>query len=386
MSIRARYDIFKNGIKFFRQFRRQCRPNVNFTRSDIPPPYDYASLASWAAHPQKEHKANLTPPGYALPEETEADVFFVHPTSYFGKGKWNQPPGYNPAKEIIDEIIMPGQASVFNGACRIFAPYYRQATFYSFIALRKMNSRAAFVLAYEDILQAFDHYIEHENNGRPFVLASHSQGTLHMMRLLHERIENSDLRHRMIATYAIGFQFPRSQFGTKFKNIKICEGATDSGCVIAYDTFSFKGGPLHVIDRIEVWDGPGWKRRAHQAVVGVNPLSWSTTTELVNASENKGAVHIKYQGASYSFDDWFDNEKIGLNAIGLSDPLEAEVSAKLSEDGFLYITDPIHKIFRLAILPSHNYHNYDYSLFYMNLRQNVIDRVNAFTKKGATVE
>lgn len=376
------YQQIRTGIKFTREIWKHCRPTESFSEEQIPEGRDYSAIDAWAAHPSKPHKAHLVPEGTTPSTDQPADVFFIHPTSYFGKDNWNQPIGAYPSTEIIDEVIMPGQASVFNGACKIYAPYYRQATFYSFLSFRKANARKALELAYTDILRAFDHYVEHENKGRPFVLAGHSQGTLMLIKLLEERIErDGNLRARFVAAYAIGFQFPKDKFGTTFKKINISTTATDTGCVIAYDTYSYRGGPSHNLDKVEIWNGSKWRKRAHHKVVGVNPLSWNTSTLKANEQHNLGAVHTVYNGKGYSVQEWFGNEKIGLDAASLSKPYPEVVSAELDKDGFLFINTPKPKIFNVALLPGYNYHNYDYALFYMNLRQNVMDRVGRFTNK-----
>jgi len=376
------YKAIKTGLKFTKDIWTYCRPNEQFDESKIPQGYDYTSLDAWSAHPDRPNKSSFTPEGVAPSIDQPANVFFIHPTSYFGKDNWNQPIGYNPAKELIDEVIMPGQASVFNGACKIYAPYYRQATFYSFLGIRKTSPRKAFEVAYKDVLEAFDHFINNYNGDRPFLIASHSQGTLMHIRLLEDRIErNDDIRSKFIASYAIGFQFPRDKFGTTFKNIHISRSATDSKCVIAYDTFSYQGGPAHSLDRIEIWYGDKWKKRANRKVVGVNPLSWNTSTLKISEKHNLGGAHVTFKGKGYSVGEWFGEKTIGLNASGISKLYPEVVSAELDEDGFLFINTPKPAIFNVSVLPGSNYHNYDYSLFYMNLRENVIERVRAYVDK-----
>ena len=151
----------------------------------------------------------------------EVDVFFIYPTLSFSKLNWNAPLNHAGTNELVSEMIMSGQASVFNSCCRIFSPKYRQATFYSFLGAGK-NGRKALELAFDDCLKAFDYYINHFNKGRPFFLAGHSQGALHIMRLLDERIEETDLAKRMVAAYPIGFWFPIDKFGNTLKTIKPC--------------------------------------------------------------------------------------------------------------------------------------------------------------------
>lgn len=381
----GRWAALKTSFNFAKAFWKNSRPSKRFRKSDIPEGYDYSDLDSWAAHADKSNKSSFAPKGYSPISDPKVDVFFLHPTTYFGKDNWNQPKNYYPAKEIVDEVIMPGQASVFNGACRIYAPYSRQATFYSFLAIRRGSARKALAIAYDDVKAAFEYYIEHLNQGRPFIIAGHSQGTLHTIRLLEECIENNDeLLKRFIAAYAIGFQFPKDKFGSTFKHLKLSQSATDSKCIIAYDTYSYAGGPVHAIDRVEIWHkGDAWRKRAGHPVASVNPFTWDATRDKLDASHHLGGVHQVYQGSGISIDRWLSKGKIGLNAVELSAPIPNLISTELDEDGFLFINTPRPPVFRVAMLPNHNYHNYDYSLFYMNLRENIIHRVEAYLEQNA---
>ncbi|GIR73695.1 MAG: hypothetical protein CM15mP76_04220 [Prochlorococcus sp.] len=76
------------------------------------------------------------------------------------------------------EIMLGNQASAFNGSCNIYAPEYRQATYFSFFD-KDDNGKKALDLAYEDIENAFNYFLEFFNNGKPFIIAAHSQGALH---------------------------------------------------------------------------------------------------------------------------------------------------------------------------------------------------------------
>ena len=82
------------------------------------------------------------------------------------------------------EIMLANQASAFNDTCNIYAPEYRQATYYSFFDT-KGNGQNALDLAYEDIENAFDYFIENFNHKKPFIIAGHSQGALHALSLIH---------------------------------------------------------------------------------------------------------------------------------------------------------------------------------------------------------
>ncbi len=206
----------------WRAFTAQVKPRIGFDEVPPPTPPDYADPACWAAHPHRPSKAHFTPEDTGLRDEqatARADVFYLHPTSYFGRDSWNASLDDAGANEWVDELMVPGQASVFNGCCRIFAPRYRQATFYAFVE-RGKNGRRALELAYRDVARAFAYYIEHHNAGRPFFIAGHSQGTLHAIRLLEERIDDAPLAQRMVAAYVMGFRFPMDKIERGLKTLK----------------------------------------------------------------------------------------------------------------------------------------------------------------------
>lgn len=367
------------------RFESSIKPDHNFGNQPIPNTPDYSDLANWFAHPKVNSKVQLTPDGIAgntAWKEGEVDVFFIYPTLNFSKLGWNAPLDHASTNELVREMIMSGQASVFNSCCRIFSPKYRQATFYSFLGAGK-NGRKALELAYDDCLKSFDYYIKHLNNGRPFFLAGHSQGALHIMRLIDERIEKTELAKRMVAAYPIGFWFPVDKFGKTLTTVKPAESPTDINCVVAYDTFLEGGGGMRFLDRAEiVYSQNGqvnWQRRSKKKPLGVNPLSWKRDLEKVSAKENLGAVHLKIKSDKKpNWAGFLSEETLGLNCTGLSVPKQEECTARIGKDGFLYVSNPKNWAFKNMVMPGGNLHMSDFSLFYMNLRENIETRWNAY--------
>lgn len=102
-------------------------PSRPFDAAHVPPVPDYTSADAWLAYPGRNGLERSTPPGVAAIDEANAsaDVFFIHPTTYQQSDVWNV--AYNKPSEF-DPAVLLGQASAFNGCCRIFAPHYRQAS------------------------------------------------------------------------------------------------------------------------------------------------------------------------------------------------------------------------------------------------------------------
>jgi Protein of unknown function (DUF3089) len=372
---------------FWISFEKNVKPHKSFQESQPPAAPDYLNIDHWVAHPKKTSKVHYTPEGVAGSnawKEGKVDCFFIYPTLCFSKLHWNAPLDHVSTNELVEETIMTGQASVFNGCCRIFAPRYRQATFYSFPGMQK-GGREALEIAYQDIVQAFDTYLKHYNHGRPFFIAGHSQGALLIMRLLEERIEGTALAQQFVAAYPLGFWFPGDKFGTTLNTIVPATSPTRLHSVVAYDTFLEGGGPMRKMDKGEIsYSVKGkveWKKRTGLVPLCVNPLSWSTYQTPQPATQNKGAVHLQFEGNPPSWQEHLTEEKLGLNCTGLSKPYVAEVSAKVGFDNFLYVSEPKHAAFTAMSMPGGNMHVYDFGLFYMNLRENIQERWAAYQKK-----
>ena len=387
MSILSNLKKKAQQIVGWGRLKKSIQPGHDFDEKVIPNAPKYEDLSNWFAHPARASKVHFTPEGIAENnawKNGEVDVFFIAPTLNFSKLNWNAPINHPSSTELIEELIMSGQASVFNSCCRIFSPKYRQATFYSFLGAGK-DGQKALELAYEDCLQAFDYYLANFNNGRPFFLAGHSQGALHTMRLIDDRIEGTPLAKKMVAAYPIGFWFPEDKFGTTLTTIHAAESPTDINCVIAYDTYLENGGPIKIMDRAEIVYGGNqqvkWVKRNKKKPLGVNPLNWTRQLDKVGKYAHLGAVHLNMKSKKKA--DWagfISEETIGLNCVGLSKPFLEECSAELRKDGFLYVSNPKNWAFKKMIMPGGNLHMSDFSLFYMNLRTNIEQRWEAYQK------
>lgn len=201
---------------------------------------DYNDLNYWAAHPYKHDVADSVPKPLRKnyqPDST-VDIFFIHPTTYTDKEKkcgWNASIDNDTLNAKTDYTSILFQASIFNEAGRVFAPRYRQANYYSYFPQSKedtLNAIKAFDMAYNDIKTAFEFYLQHWNNGRPVIIASHSQGTTHAKRLLKEFFENSNLKNRLVAAYLVGIPVEPDYFTT----IKPCISPNQTGCICSWRT------------------------------------------------------------------------------------------------------------------------------------------------------
>ncbi len=384
MSVKSKIKSLQAKAKAelgFRLLKQQVKPAHDFDPAQLTAPPEYQRLDHWAAHPDQHSHALMTPAGVPPSEQDKlVDVFYIYPTLCFSKRHWNAPLDHAKTNEMIDQMIMPGQASVYNEYARIYAPRYRQATFYSFLD-GSTNSQQSFDVAYQDVEQAFDYYMNHLNRGRPFIIASHSQGSLHGIRLLEQRVDGQPACDQLVAAYLIGMQIPKDKLGRTLHQIVAAHDADDTGCIIAYDSYGMSGSPLHDRDRVQQYypDTDAWEYRRHKEVIGINPLSWSTSTEIADKRLHRGAVRLKMtEDSNFDMKHFFSDEAAGIRIKSLSAPTKEEVSAQLDDTGILHITRPRTVAYQTGLLPNDNYHIHDISLFYMNLRENVGVRVRAF--------
>ncbi len=115
----------------------------------------------------------------------------------------------------------------------MYAPRYREAYIHAYLGTEE-EREALLAFAYDDVRPAFEHYLEHDNGGRSFILASHSQGSDHAMRLLQELIDPGPLREQMVAAYMIGaVLIPVSpDWFAGMWHIRACRAEDDLHCVI----------------------------------------------------------------------------------------------------------------------------------------------------------
>jgi hypothetical protein len=218
---------------------------------------DYAQEVSWLCLPGREDPCGkplpttaLNPNGYgsvgqSLPAKNPPiDCFYVYPTVSRDQGD-NADLIAGPEEQAVATVQLARFASV----CRTFAPMYRQATLTALLRQASGGApRTADVigLAYSDVASAWRHYLEHHNKGRPFVLIGHSQGTIHLSRLLREQIEGRESAKRMLSALLIGFnvEVPEGKLvGGTFEKTPLCTRVGETGCVVTYVSFRATNPP-----------------------------------------------------------------------------------------------------------------------------------------------
>ncbi|MCX6291101.1 MAG: DUF3089 domain-containing protein [Bacteroidetes bacterium] len=252
---------------------------IPFDSTAVAPP-DYSMNENWASLPAQKDNADNVPSccGFADEQDTSSiDVFFIHPTTYLSttneSTQWNASVHDQKINDRTDATTILYQASVFNGAGKIYAPRYRQAHLSAFFTSLEKDAHQALDLAYNDVKKSFEYYLTYYNHGRPVIIASHSQGTKHAIRLLKDFFEGKPLMKQLVAAYLIGMPVR----DTMFTILKPCRSEGETGCYVSWRTYARNFFP------------PGYVKPAVEAVC-TNPLTWTTDSSYASCELNKGGI------------------------------------------------------------------------------------------------
>ena len=278
-------------------------------------------------------------------------------------------------------------ASCFNGVCRIYAPKYRQARVSNFHMFEgeadpagghlpnyqtvKVGN-AAFDVAYRDVEHAFEVYLEKWNGGRPFFLVlgpctnfaiphpsfsallqvGHSQGSLHLARLLRKLEDRPEVLQKMIAAFLPGCQMGADTFGAK---VPLGESPEQLGCYLTWCTVGAEskstfatGRKRHgYVERSVMTEGPAWS---------VNPITWSPVLDIESDLE-------QHRGAA-------TRESVHPKAV----------RASCMANGLVRVSAAESKVFSLRGFANKqgDFHVSDFALFWLDVRENAELRARAF--------
>lgn len=282
------------------------------------------------------------------------DVFYLYPTVYVRE---------NPAGPLYSErttdtlqkaaaMAYQLQATAFEPAANVYAPFYRQCDPAAVLTLPFGERDALLEQApLQDAIAAFDYYIQHHNNDRPFVLAGHSQGSDVLRLLLAEYMPaHPEVYERMIAAYCIGTSIT-NEFLAEHPFLRFAEHAEDTQVIVSYNT-----------------EAPGVTEPnplvSKDALV-INPLSWTRSEEPAGIERNLGSAMLDAAGALLVLPGFAD-AKVDLDrSVVVCSTVEGKLPVLASS----------------AHLPKGVYHSFDYSLYYANLTENINQRIAAYDSK-----
>ena len=164
------------------------------------------------------------------------DCFYVYPTVS------NDPTPNSDMNAGPEELsVIRAQFARFGSECRVFAPLYRQVTLTALRAgIAGKPMAVDRVLGYNDVVDAWKYYLDHDNQGRGVVLIGHSQGSGVLTQMIKNEIDGKAVQERLISALLLGTSLPvpkGKDVGGAFKQIPVCHSASQTGCVIAYASF-----------------------------------------------------------------------------------------------------------------------------------------------------
>jgi len=276
------------------------------------------------------------------------DVFYVYPT--VSANESGSMAISDDEDRALAQGILASQASVFESDANVFAPYYRQMTTNVDMSQGGLaTDTKEFKQGAVDVQDAFNYYIDNLNEGRPFIIAGHSQGTMALIELIKNRFGDDEaLRSRMVAAYLLGYTVTDDDLAKA--GLTAAEGANDTGVVVTYNTQSTTsaGGPMLMAG-------------AHC----INPLNWKTDDTYAPASENIAARF--YDDATGAFQREvanYSDAQINLETMALT------------------TTIPEGEVLDIGPYDEGVYHRYDYAFWYRNLEANVGDRISAYLSEN----
>jgi len=291
-------------------------------------PVDYSNKANWMYMETNTKK--------------EVDLLYFYPTATYdspdgsGIGIIND----KNKKQAKDAFAHSGAA--FSSYTNVYAPYYRQVAATKIADIKDIQGLKEFLKnsqAKKDVFDSLDYYFNNLNNGRPFIISSHSQGSF-IMQLAFEEYFSKHPKYldRMVAAYIVGI--PISNKWLKQNHLKFAKKETDTGVIITWNT-----------------EGPNAKGGSNIKQMVINPINWKRNETPASVEENKGSLNYQTFKVEKGFADATINKKRGT----------------------VICTTNKNYIKPLAfIFGDTNLHFYDYTFYYENIKENGLKRIEAY--------
>lgn len=277
----------------------------------------------------------------------EVDVFYLYPTSASPQCKTLVSPIDDAMKFRAYGNYLKG-AEGFSAFANMYAPYYRQISGVGILQCKAPDELTKMCYDNEpraDVYAALDYYFENFNNGRPFVLASHSQGTAMMKIVLSDYMKkHPEYMKRMVAAYLVGFNI--SQEWIDANGLKFAEGETDTGVIISWHA----EGPGATMDNLPIMGG----------ALSINPLNWKRDATPATVKDNKGSVIVNPE----------TNERQFVPGIA-----DATVDSKR---GVVVVTSTANYIPTNPVFGDKSFHMDEWTFYFQNAKENCKKRIEAY--------
>ena len=351
LAVAAGFFIYSWGGSILLQ---QATPKGHFAAASAGDQPDYAKAASWLARPGTPNDpAHWLPDGVPSTSAGPAAVFYIHPTTYLATDRWNAPLRPPADTEFRTRLFTQTQASVFTSAGQVWAPRYRQAAYGAFL-LKSSDAQKALGLAFSDVAAAFDRFLA-EAGDKPIILAGHSQGALHLTRLLAER--KDQLRGRLIAAYVVGWPVSTSA-DLPALGFPACTAPGQTGCILSWMSYGEPANSDMILGEWRKSKGANGGARRPEDVLCVNPLTGGAGSAAPPGA-NPGTLVPSQNFTSAALEPG----KVGAHC----------------DKGLLIVGGDIPPL-GPYVLPGNNYHVYDYALFWAAIRRDAESRTAAWRR------
>jgi hypothetical protein len=236
------------GVVFAAEFAHAQTPSAPPTAARN----DYAQPASWLCRPGRQDacavdlttsvvaaSGAMTREAWTPHANPPIDCFYVYPTISSDPGVNSDMTADAPERNVIRQ-----QFARFGSQCRLYAPLYRQVTLVGLRRAFAPNGDIAALLSvglgYDDVLDAWNHYLQHDNQGRGVVLIGHSQGAYILSALIKREIEGKPVQARLVSAILGGttVAVPTGKdVGGDFKTVPLCRAPNQIGCALVFATF-----------------------------------------------------------------------------------------------------------------------------------------------------
>ena len=304
-------------------------PDQKFNDNEVRIDLDYNDEKNWAFRSDIHDFNRIIPKNYNITNEKKINVsvFFIHPTTLFSSKKWNADSSHFLNNNIID-LCLENQASVFAGITELYVPHYREMHIYSYTDT--INGIKAFNVAYNDIETSFKYFLKNKKTDK-FIIASHSQGTNHAKKLINEYIyPKVYLRSKLLMSYLIGMDINKNEM-----LIDLCQNPVQLNCFLNWRSFN------------ESYYPNDWNYGENY--ISINPITYTNDTLWSDKKQHHGIL--------------FPNQRIVF---------KRSISVR-NEKGLLWVNFD-NNLF-LNNFKKKSYHNADFNLYWVNIRQNLIQRL-----------
>ena len=292
---------------------------------------------------------------YQIPRVTkDVDTFYIYSTLYMGLNEGDADYATIDNPEMVQGVVgeYVTQASAYEDATNLYVPYYRQAGMgVGGKAWKETGNidRAICGVPYGDICAALDYYFENYNEGRPFILAGHSQGSAIAKLVLKGYFkEHPAYYERMVAAYLIGYSVTKEDL-EEYPHLKFATGEADTGVIVSWNTEGEENVATNATNFVVLPNE-----------ISINPLNWKLDDTYAPASENLGSLVFNESAFECQIGDMGADAQIDL------------------ERGVVVTHATCEPIAMPEFFGPESFHDDDYTLYYNNIKDNVAKRIAAY--------